>query len=210
MGGETRGELEAEGQTLAGPAQQPASLARLHDWPSTCLLSRWLTSVFRLATPCPIAPAFLLTGGNSVSVEAAVLALQGRPSPHLALRDAPAQRGQPPGGRKSRSTTLPQSALRNPGDLESVRACAPRCWRQERSATRSFYNAGLQYAGAKEPRRTPRLSAQRRAPFSPSCCSPAAHPHAGGRTLDPPGGHRLGSALTPPAPRDKGPASRPG
>jgi len=109
---------------------------------------------------------------------------------------------------KAGSTTLPQSAICDLGDLESVRACA--LGRAGRAGTVSDTlrsQCRLQYAGAKEPRRTPQgFRAQRRLKHLGICLlAQLLTTHAGGRTLPRLGGHRFGSGMTHQRRRQGGP-----
>ena len=99
----------------------------------------------------------LLTGGNSgIGFEAAVLLCRaGHPLTLLCRDGTSAEEASHRVAEKAGSTTLPQSAICDLGDLESVRACAAALLAAGTVSDTLVLNAGLQYAGAKEPRRTP-------------------------------------------------------
>jgi len=145
----------------------------------------------------------LLTGGNSgIGFEAAVLLCRaGHPLTLLCRDGTSAEEASHRVAEKAGSTTLPQSAICDLGDLESVRACAAALLAAGTVSDTLVLNAGLQYAGAKEPRRTPQgfeLSVgvnHLGHLLLPSCSPPRWRPDARLAWWSP-----LRKCMTPPAP----------
>lgn len=98
----------------------------------------------------------LLTGGNSgIGFEAAVILCRAGhrltlPCRDLASAEAAARRVLERAG----TGTPPATAVCDLADLESVRACAAALLAEGTPIDTLVLNAGLQYAGASEPRRT--------------------------------------------------------
>lgn len=104
----------------------------------------------------------LLTGGNSgIGFEAAALLCRAGHRLTLLCRDGTtAEEASRRVAEKAGSTNLsqiapPQTAVCDLGDLESVRTCGAALLEAGTVIDTLVLNAGLQYAGSKEPRRTP-------------------------------------------------------